>query len=74
MGNASSNVTSGIKKQAEGAASSTCYKLVDLKGMIWSPVTFVIYCPFHHFFFEIFKWPFYVFRRNNPSAGGGLLI
>lgn len=26
------------------------------------------------FFFEIFKWPFYVFRRNNPSAGGGLLI
>nr|CAH0100413.1 unnamed protein product [Daphnia galeata] len=32
MGNASSNVTSGIKKQAEGAASSTCYKLVDLKG------------------------------------------
>ncbi|KAI9554266.1 putative transient receptor potential cation channel subfamily V member 6 [Daphnia sinensis] len=26
------NVTSGIKKQAEGAASSTCYKLVDLKG------------------------------------------
>ena len=50
MGNASSNVTSGIKKQAEGAASSTCYKLVDLKGMIWSPVTFVIYCPFHLFF------------------------
>ncbi|XP_065581675.1 uncharacterized protein LOC136041060 isoform X1 [Artemia franciscana] len=31
MGNAESNVTSGVKKQAD-TSSVTCYKLVDLKG------------------------------------------
>ncbi|KAK2713308.1 hypothetical protein QYM36_009239 [Artemia franciscana] len=31
MGNAESNVTSGVKKQAD-TSSVTCYKLIDLKG------------------------------------------
>lgn len=33
MGNTESNVTSGVKKQAD-TASIACYKLVDLKGML----------------------------------------
>ncbi len=33
MGNAASDVTSGVKKQAEAdSASQKCYQLVDLKG------------------------------------------
>lgn len=72
MGNASSNVTSGIKKQAEGAASSICYKLVDLKGNVFRHLySFVM--PVYLIIFYYCCW-FYVFRRNNPSTGGGLLI
>lgn len=35
MGNTESNVTSGVKKQTD-ASSITLYKLVDLKGIIYT--------------------------------------